>query len=244
MHRFYSAHADFSLKKLTITDPDEIHHIKDVLRLKAGDQVAVFNGQQQANVVIEQMASSSVVGRVVDVEHQSAPLGPAIVLACAVPKKAKFEFIIEKCTELGVDAIIPLRTKRSDVVFAAEKTAAKQQRFQKVAVNAAKQSGRIKVPAVRAMMPFKEALLSSAGQGLLLIPSLNGNPRPMLDVLSHVKNVTQVTIFIGPEGDFTAEEVALAVKEGAMPVSLGATVLKVDTAAIAAIALARFWFLR
>ena len=138
MHRFYCANADFLKKHFTITDSDEIHHIKDVLRLKKGAVIQIFNGQnQEADVVIESLNQQGVKVSVQSV-RQMPSSKPKITLACAPPKKDKFEWIIEKCTELGVDDIIPLKTKRSQVVFSTEKMVRKLSRFEKVAVNAAK----------------------------------------------------------------------------------------------------------
>lgn len=244
MHRFYCPHADFSSKVVRISDPHEIHHIKDVLRLKPSAEMCVFNNEnEEARVVITEIREGEIMVRVEGVRQSALTGNVKIVLACAVPKKAKFEFIIEKCTELGVDAIIPLKTKRAEVVFSKEKILAKQMRFEKVAVNAAKQCGRNNIPHIAAMTPVAEVFQGLDPDGLAIIPSLNGNNPHIRDVISQNTKPSSVTIFIGPEGDFTPDEVALAVGAGCRPVSLGGTVLKVDTAAIAAVALARFLFL-
>lgn len=243
VHRFYSQHADFSKKNISITDSNEIHHIKDVLRLNKGDKIVVFNGKnQQASAVITDLKEREVIAAI-ESFAESSPKSTRIILACAVPKKAKFEFIIEKCTELGVDEIIPLKTKRSEVIYSQEKNPAKQDRFQKVAINAAKQCGRADIPKITPMMPLGEALKTLNG-GLALFPSLNGHPKHIFEALTLQNPPQSITIFIGPEGDFTPDEVALAEKAGCIPVSLGPTVLKVDTAAISAVALARYFYLK
>ena len=241
MHRFYCQHADFSLKTTVITDGNEIHHIKDVLRLKVGDELYIFNGQnQEAKATIETIKEREVVARIVSV-RQAVTGKTKIILACAVPKKAKFEFIIEKCTELGVDEIIPLKTKRTEVVFSQEKSASKQERFQKVAMNAAKQCKRLNIPKIHPMTSFADVVKNLDPAGLALIPSLNGHPQHMREVLAKAQGVKVVTVFIGPEGDFTPDEVKLAVEAQCLAVSLGPTVLKVDTAAITTVALCGFF---
>lgn len=117
MHRFYSQNANFSRKQLTIHDSDEIHHIKDVLRLSKGAIVQIFNGQnQEADVTIDAFTQDGLKVIVQSVRQAEAKKGK-IILACAPPKKDKFEWIIEKCTELGVDEIIPLKAKRSEVFY-------------------------------------------------------------------------------------------------------------------------------
>jgi 16S rRNA (uracil1498-N3)-methyltransferase len=242
MHRFYCQNADFSLKNFTITDRNEVHHIKDVLRLKIEDEVFIFNGRnQEARAKIAGFKGEGVQVRIEAVRETASTAPRAkIILACAVPKKAKFEFIIEKCTELGVDEIIPLRTKRTEVIFSQEKIPAKQERFQKVAVNAAKQCGRLDIPQILPMISLPEALEHCGSEILGVIASLNGRPQHIRDVLTGRGSGRSVLILIGPEGDFTPDEVQLAQDKGCVPVSLGTTVLKVDTAAIATVALARF----
>jgi 16S rRNA (uracil1498-N3)-methyltransferase len=240
MYRFYCADADFSKFSVTITDPDEIHHIKDVLHLKKGAVIQIFNAQsQQAEVVIEQLTGAFVSARIKAVK-QNEETRAKIILACAPPKKGKFELIIEKCTELGVDEIIPLKTKRGEVVFDEERMAGKLDRFEAVAVNAAKQSKRTKVPLIRPMTPLSQALQALDPKGVHLFPSLHQHPKQITDVLLKVEAYKTVTVFIGPEGDFTPDEVTSAIRYGCVPVSLGDTVLKVETAAIACVALVKF----
>lgn len=239
MHRFYCQHADFQKKIITITDSDEIHHLKDVLRLKKGAVIQIFNGQnQEADVVIESIQEQGIKVSVQTL-RQAAGQNLKLVLVCAVPKKDKFEWIIEKCTELGVEKIIPLKTKRGQVVFPEQRMPAKLARFEKVAINAAKQSQRLNVPVIAPMTELKEVLAHLDPEGLHLFPSLNGHPQHIKDVLLKAQSNLPITIFIGPEGDFTPDEVEAALKAGCVPVSLGDTVLKVETAAIAAVSFVR-----
>lgn len=240
MHRFYFETANFSQPAIKITDRDEIHHIKDVLRLKKGDKVQVFNGaSQEADVIIERLGEDALVVKVGAVRQK--PLGGArIILACAPPKKGKFELIIEKATELGVTEIIPLQTKRTEVVFPQERMKGKLGRFDAVAMNAAKQSKRVDIPKIHPMLTLAEVLKQLDPNGIHVIPSLHGHSTHIRDVLLKADKTKPVTIFIGPEGDFTPDEVALSLKHGCVAVSLGKSVLKVETAAITTVALARF----
>ena len=241
MHRFYSQNANFNERKLIITDSDEIHHIKDVLRLKKGAVIQIFNSQnQEAEVVIEAFTSDGL-EVVVQSVRQADLKKIKIILACAPPKKDKFEWIIEKCTELGVDEIIPLKTKRGEVVFSSQKMDSKLSRFAKVALNASKQSKRFNVPNIHPMTDLNQVLKTLDPQGLHLFPSLNGHSISIKEVLLKNSDVKKITIFIGPEGDFTPEEVRLAREAGCVGVSLGSTVLKVETAAIAAISFVRLF---
>ncbi len=239
MHRFYSQHANFSQKILTITDKDEVHHMKDVLRLKKGAVIQIFNGQnQEAEVMIQDFTQQGLKVEVQSI-RQASSKKVKIILACAPPKKDKFEWIIEKCTELGVDEIIPLKTKRGDVVYSSDKMAGKLSRFQKVAMNASKQSKRTDLPKIHPMTDLSQVLKNLDPQGLHLFPSLNGKSKHIKEIIGNSTNKS-VTIFIGPEGDFTPDEVEQAVKAGCVPISLGDTVLKVETAAIATVSLVHF----
>jgi 16S rRNA (uracil1498-N3)-methyltransferase len=240
MYRFYCPDADFTKSAIVISDSHEIHHIKGVLRLKKGSSIQIFNAKsQQADAVIEQINDAAIHVRVEKIKQNQ--VGDAkIILACAPPKKGKFEFIIEKCTELGVDGIIPLRTKRTEVVFNEDKMRSKLNRFEAVAVNAAKQSQRVDVPRIYPMTALSQVLKNLDPKGVHLFPSLHHHSKHISDVLLQTGQQTPVTIFIGPEGDFTPDELEMAVQYGCVPVSLGDTVLKVETAAIAAVALVKF----
>jgi 16S rRNA (uracil1498-N3)-methyltransferase len=240
MYRFYCQDADFTKSSVIITDAHEIHHIKDVLRLKKGSLVQIFNARsEQADTIIEKISEAAIHLRPETIK-QNWESGIKIILACAPPKKGKFEYIIEKCTELGVDEIIPLKTKRTEVIFNEDKWPGKLKRFESVAVNAAKQSKRIKVPRIYPMSSLQQVLNNLDPKGIHLFPSLHNHPQHISDVLLKAGKHPIVTIFIGPEGDFTPDEVALAIQAGCVPVTLGDTVLKVETAAIAAVALAKF----
>ena len=240
MYRFYCADADFTKSSITIVDPHEIHHIKDVLRFQKGSLIQIFNGRsQQADAVIEQINEAAIHVRIQSVK-QKEEVQVKIILACAPPKKGKFEFIIEKCTELGVDEIIPLKTKRTEVFFNKDKWPGKLSRFEAVAVNASKQSQRVKVPLIHPMVSLSGALQMLPPNGLRLIASLHNHPKQISEVLLKSDKDQSVALFIGPEGDFTPDEVSLAMEYGCVPVSLGDTVLKVETAAIAVVAVVKF----
>ena len=240
MHRTYIKDADLSKKNIRITDSNEVHHIAHVMRLGVGGSINVFNAAgDMASVVISGIEDNIIIGEIKSVERMVVN-GARIVLACAIPKRVKFEEIIEKATELGVDEIIPLKTARSEVFIKDDKAAVKESRFMKVAVAAAKQSGRGQVPVIKPMMPLKEALSVFSSDAVKLFPSLHGHPTHIREEIARVSRQGKVVIFIGPEGDFTPQEVDMAVKAGCVPVSLGQTVLRVDTAAISSVALARY----
>jgi len=242
MHRFYCPKADFSSKNIFITDKDELHHLRDVLRLKKGDEVHLFDGKgREASgnfVAVTSREANVQIHSVTQFERK----GPLIILACALPKKSKFEFIIEKATELGVDEIIPLKTHRTEINLKGDRLDKKILRYQTVAINASKQSKRLIIPTIHPITDFTSVLKHLAKTTTPIIPSLSGERKNLLNTFKNIPSPKAVSFLIGPEGDFTPEEYALAQEEGCIPVSLGETVLKVETAAICALSCANLFF--
>lgn len=242
MHRIYIPIFSKTSETVILEDAQEIHHLKDVMRVKTGETVQLFNGKgYKGEGIIEEISSKKVLIRTINGCEETLEL-PLLILACAIPKKGKFETIIEKSTELGVDEIIPLRTKNTEVKFKAEKSEIKMQRFQKIAMNAAKQSKRTTVPVIHPMTDFKKILNELLKRSVVLIPSLTENRKKLIPTLENLGSPSVISFLIGPEGDFSREEYNLAHESGCLPVSLGKTILKVETAAITSIAVTRLFF--
>jgi len=239
MHRFYCPSLDQNSKTITIHNPQEIHHLKDVLRLKKGERVTIFNGRGgEALGKISALTSNQVSLSVTSFRDKISDQ-PRLILACAIPKRSKFELIIEKATELGVDEIVPLQTKRTEVRYAEDKQRAKQKRFAAVALAASKQCQRSILPIVHPVTSLPEALKLVDEQTIALIPWLEGLRTEILQALTDRPSFSRIIIFIGPEGDFTSQEIDRAVKAGCLPTSLGPTVLRVETAAITGVSIIR-----
>lgn len=245
MHRFFCPNADFHDPSVEITDAKELHHLKNVLRLKKGAAVTLFNGSgEETRGTITAIEENAVQVRIAGREMTSPQKPPfTVTLACAIPKKAKFETILEKSTELGVDEIVPLYTQRTEVIFKTPDVSKKMARYRTIIVNAAKQSQRRSLPELHPPVKFKDYLSRIDPKSTVMIPCLLPPRKKIGDVLKELGTPPQKLIFlIGPEGDFTPEEVELTVGKGGIPVSLGPTVLKVDTAAIAVLACVNLMF--
>lgn len=247
MHRFYCQNLDLTQDIITITDPNEIHHIKNVLRLKKHTEIKILSDNNLAvKARLVEITAHAITAEKVEDLQPIESTQTHITLACAIPKKGKFELIIEKTTELGIAEIFPMLTQRTEINISADRAANKQQRFIKIAQNAAKQSNRNSVPTVHAFIQFHECLAQLKSERfLILIPSLEEESQTLKSVYSDfltdtAESITErIAILIGPEGDFTKEEYALAKEAGCIPVTLGPTVLKVETAAITAVAYLR-----
>ncbi|MDD3374970.1 MAG: RsmE family RNA methyltransferase [Candidatus Omnitrophica bacterium] len=240
-HRFYCSHLTKNQKNITLLNKDEIHHLIDVLRLKKGANITLFNGQgTEASGEILKISKESIEVKILSKKTEQAQK-TCIVLACAIPKKSKFETIIEKCTELGVDEIIPLKTKRTEIKLSDEKSEKKLKRFQSVCINASKQSKRNILPKIHRISTLNDALKHLEENCIGFIGSLGGKRQELRNAITKdLKLKKKIVFFIGPEGDFTPDEIALAIKSHCIPISLGKTTLKVDTAAIGVVAFANF----
>ncbi len=230
MHRFFVA--EIAGETAFITDAEQIHHLRDVLRLKVGDTVAVsdntgkeFTGRIAA--ITKKQAEIKVTA-----QKEARESSVKLTVACALPKGARFDDVVDFLTELGVERIIPLLTERVVVKLDDARAAEKHRRWLKIAQSAARQSQRARVPAIDPVTAFEAVVANSADYGLKLIPHLSGDRKMIKDVLASSR-ARGIIALIGPEGDFTPAEVKLALANNFVAVSLGDTVLRVAAAAVA-----------
>ena len=255
MHRFYSS-TIIRVNPHYLQDRKEIHHIKNVLQCRKGDTIALFNGEEEVCAEIESITAKEIILNVLsDSDKDSHDRGDHnlcnvknsgsvhFTLACAIPKKGKFETIIEKTTELGIDEIIPIQTQRTEIILKGERLERKRERFMTVAVNASKQSGRIMIPCIQSVIPFKSCVDSFSQDTHILIASLEEGSMNLCDAVKRIGKKKSVAFFIGPEGDFTGDEYDYARLKGCQPITLGKNVLRVETAAICVMSFLRQYFL-
>jgi 16S rRNA (uracil1498-N3)-methyltransferase len=241
MHSFY-VEEHIRGEQFVIHDADQLHHLRDVLRLKKGDAVSIFDPTGQEYLcsiadISKQNASLEII-----VRRPTRPPQVKIAVACALSKKSGFDDIVDKLTQIGVDVIIPLLTERV-IVKPEEAGGSRSERWRKIARSAAEQSRRNLLPSVRDISSFKEIISESSNFDLKLVPTLEGDRQPLNQVIAK-KIPASILVLIGPEGDFTPEEVRQAIKAGFQPITLGANILKVDTAAVAVAAYLRLALLR
>jgi 16S rRNA (uracil1498-N3)-methyltransferase len=233
MHRFYIPFESWNLDALAL-DESETHHAVDVLRMNQGDKAVVFNGRgAEATVEIAAITRKSVTLRKL-LDGKSAPIGCAITLAQAVPKGKNMDLIVQKAVELGAAAICPLLSERTVVQVEEDDATRKQQKWQAVAIEAAKQCGQNWLPRVAAPVGIKEFFGQSVRHDLMLIASLQPDAMHLKKLLADYgdKKPKSVLVLVGPEGDFTPAEISLARSQGCRPITLGPIVLRTETAAI------------
>lgn len=230
IHRFYLEPRAWASSEPTL-GPEDSHHCADVLRLKVGDAITLFDGEGTvADAVLTEVHRKHCRVRIGE-KTTSAPLRCAVTLAQAVPKGKNMDLILQKAVELGASTIVPLLTRRTVVKIDDEDASRKQERWQQIALEACKQCGRNQVPAVTKPCSLEE-FLHHPREGLLLLASLQPGAVSIKDALSGTPDHAAVTVLVGPEGDFTPEESAVALAAGAIPVTLGPMILRAETAAI------------
>lgn len=219
--------------KVIITGSD-VNHIKNVLRMKAGEEVAVSNGidGKEYRCGIVQITDEAVLCTLRFVKEDSAELASKIYLFQGLPKADKMELIIQKAVELGVYEIIPVAAKRSVVRLDEKKAKNKLLRWQGIAEAAAKQSKRGIIPQVRDVMSMKEAVLYAAETAdVRLIPyELAQDMAKTRELIEGIRPGESAAVFIGPEGGFEENEIAAALENGIRPVTLGRRILRTETA--------------
>lgn len=210
----------------------DVNHIKNVLRMKRGDQVMVSDGEgMQYLCALESFTDGLVWFEIVDTWKENRELSSKLYLFQGLPKSDKMELIIQKATELGVYEVVPVVTGRTVVRLDEKKAQKKTARWNAIAESAAKQSGRSRIPRVREAMTFSEALASAGELDVLLIPYEKAEGMEATrQVIEGIRPGQSVGIFIGPEGGFEEAEVEQAVALGAAPVTLGRRILRTETA--------------
>lgn len=210
---------------------DEAHHCHDVLRHRTGDKITVFDGRgNEAQCEITERSSDRITYRVLARQH-TAPLRCRVLLGQAIPKRS-MDLIVQKATELGVAEIFPLLSDRTVV-----EATGKLDRWRAIAMEACKQSGNNWLPVIHPPQPASAFLNNLPKADLCLIASLQPDARPLKTILAEETAggrplPASVLVLIGPEGDFTPAELALAKAAGCRPLSLGPLVLRSETAAL------------
>ncbi len=241
MHRFFSSCQSISDDKIIIGDKEQVHYIKDVLRLKPKDKIIVFDEKgNEYGCAVTKISSSIALN--IQAKHPAfkRQKGPHITVACAIPKKSKFDDIVDKLTQLGVERIVPLLTQRVIIKWDKQKMALQQKRWEKIALCASQQSQRSDLAIIEPIKNIREVLSASEVFDLKLIPALIGRRRALKEIFAQF-NPRNILVLIGPEGDFTPQEVDLAKEAGCIPVSLGELVLRVETAAVAVASFIRLY---
>lgn len=218
---------------------DEAKHLSQVLRIQSGAAVTVFDGlgnHAQARVL---SVSKQRVDLMLELAESVPTSLPDITLAQAIPKGKNMDWIVQKAVELGVSRIQPLVTRHTIVSPGGDKA----EKWRRTALEACKQCGQFTIPIIEDPLPFTEWLANRPSADLEVIASLADNPRNFRETLKSHPDLESITLAIGPEGDFSPEEMAAALTAGFVPVTLGDLVLRVETATMFCLSAIRFHYL-
>lgn len=219
-------------KTIVITGGD-VNHIKNVLRMQPGDEIAVSNGVdgKEYRCGIAEFRDDQVICTLRFVKEDGLELPSRVYLFQGLPKADKMELIIQKAVELGAYQVIPVATKRSVVKLDTKKAKGKLARWQAIAEAAAKQSKRRIVPEVAGVMTMREAVGYARNMQVKCIPyELAEGMAHTRELIESIEPGQEVAVFIGPEGGFEESEIQLAMEAGIIPVTMGKRILRTETA--------------
>jgi 16S rRNA (uracil1498-N3)-methyltransferase len=229
-HRFFLSPNSFD-DKTVIFPPDISLQISKVLRLRIDDTVVVLDGTlDEYEVRLTSVDRNNVKGEVIAVNKNDSEPSREVVLYQALLPKDKFELVLQKGTEVGVSAFVPLETKRS--VVQSDYVVNKKERWQKIIQEASEQSERGLVPPLEDPLKFAQALDEAIQKGVVVLAWEREGGVDFNNVLQQLQEATPVSIFIGPEGGFEEGEVALAKEKGVLLVNFGKRILRSETAGI------------
>ena len=232
MYQFFVETSQIQGKKIVITGKD-VNHIKNVLRMQPGEEIAVSNGEdgKEYRCGIEELYDDEIICTLRFVKEDGVELPSKIYLFQGLPKADKMELIVQKAVELGVYEIIPVATKRAVVKLDEKKAKTKTNRWQTISESAAKQSKRRIVPQIHEVMSFKEAVAYAKDMEVKVIPyELAEGMEKTKELIDHLKPGQSIAIFIGPEGGFEESEIQTALEQGIKPITLGKRILRTETA--------------
>ena len=244
--RFYAPGLAFSPdEKSVVLDADETLHLRDVLRLHPGDEVFVFDGAGHefscAVAAIDRNSSELEILSEVEPSRPESPLN--LSLAVALLKHEKFDLVVQKATELGVNRIIPVTSDRAEVRPRADEQAGKRvARWQRIALEAAKQSGRARVPEIATPVGFADFTQDKGEANLALMFAERAGQSLETVCENFTKSRANLVALIGPEGGWTDAEIETAREGGGGIVTVGGRIMRAETAAIVIVALLQHRF--
>ena len=235
MYNFFASDGSRAGDVFTLTGAD-CNHIKNVLRMREGEKILVSEGGKSHLCEIDGIGEAAVTARVLEENYRETELPVKIYLFQGLPKSDKMELIIQKAVELGVYEIVPVEMHRSVVKLDEKKKESRRERWQAIAESAAKQSKRNVIPTVCGVLSYKQAMEKAGEMGLFLVPYENERGMAATkEALAKMERGMSVGILIGPEGGFEPKEIALAAESGGELISLGARILRTETAAITSV---------
>ncbi len=234
MYQFFVPPENIQGNRILITGED-VNHIKNVLRMKVGEEIAVSNGEDGKEYrcgIVD--IGEDILCELRFIKEDGVELPSKITLFQGLPKADKMEFIVQKAVELGVYEVVPVSMKRCVVKLDEKKQKNKIARWQSIAEAAAKQSKRNIIPQINPVMTMKQAISYAKEMDILFVPYELAEDMPKTrELFEAIKPGQHVGFFIGPEGGFDEEEIRETMEAGAQPITLGKRILRTETAGLA-----------
>ena len=237
MHHFFVTPDQIVEGRIRIVGPD-VHHMRNALRIREGEKVLISDGAGQDYLCrVLRLERDEALTAVESACKESRELPARIWLFQGLPKSDKMEWIIQKAVELGVDSITPVMTRRCVSKPDSKSMAKKLERYNRIALEAAKQSGRGKVPQVCPMLDLPQALdeMAQTSCPILFYENATAPAKQVIDGAGK-----EIAVLIGSEGGFDESEVELAIQKGCQVLSLGKRILRCETAPLAALSIIMF----
>ena len=242
-HRRFRIRKEFIQgREAVVEDRGEIRHMSRVLRLGIGDRVTLFDGEGKEYPACIKRLSSDQVSFTLTEESALTPKESSlrIILGVALLKSSRFEWLLQKITELGVSEIVPFYSKHVVPRWEGGVTRTRKSRWEKIVSEAAKQCGRVKIPKIHEPRSFEETLAIEFDEATKIFLWEREETKTLKDALATIPS--GVFALVGPEGGFSEDEAIQAQKAGFRPVRLGPRILRAETAGIAIVSLLQFLF--
>lgn len=235
MDRFFTPKSNINLEQNTcIIEGEDVKHISRVLRCKENDKLEVCDMDNNEYICeIREINKDNILLDIIEKVNIKRESNLKVKLYQGMPKGTKMELILQKLTEIGVDEIVLVQTKRSVTKIDNKKEDKKIERWERIIYEAAKQSKRGKIPTLRGVLSFKEALKDMENNDLNLCPYENERTISIKECLKDV-NASTIGIFVGPEGGFEEDEIEKIQDMDGKVVSLGPRILRTETASVVA----------
>lgn len=237
MPKFFVTNQDVQNQKITITGED-VNHIKNVLRKKLDDEINICNRDTEKDFLckITKIEKETIIANIVEEIESNAEAQVEVTIFQGLPKADKMEFIIQKAVELGVFAVTPIEMKRCVVQLKDKDKQKKQDRWQKIAEVAAKQSGRNRIPKINDIISIKNVCNLCSKYDIVLVAYENEKQNKLRYELEKIKaketENLRIAIVIGPEGGIDSSEIEQLKENGAKVITLGNRILRTETVAL------------
>ena len=228
---------------MAVIEGSDVNYLRNVMRLNIGDELSVMDSKsKEYNAKIRKMEGKKIVAELLAEKHPKSEPRMKVTIAQCIPKNPKMDLIIQKATELGVLQMIPVKAERSFVKLTKEKEESRLNRWQRIAKEAAEQSGRLIIPFVQPIKDFKELLMLRSDFDHCLMLWEMEKERSIKKFLMENKHVGNLMVVIGPEGGFSHQEVEMAKNAGFETANIGSRIVRTETAAISVLSMIEYEF--